>query len=126
MAKKAPDMEEYQYGFRDEHKSIFQSGKGLTAEIVKEISAIKNEPQWMLDFRLKSLEQFRKMPMPTWGGNMDDLDFEDIQYYVRPSEKQGRLGKKFLPKSKKPLTSWGFRKRNRSSSPAYRHNMNLR
>lgn len=90
MAKKAPDMEEYQYGFRDEHKSIFQSGKGLTAEIVKEISAIKNEPQWMLDFRLKSLEQFRKMPMPTWGGNMDDLDFEDIQYYVRPSEKQGK------------------------------------
>ncbi|MBP2002586.1 Fe-S cluster assembly protein SufB [Paenibacillus shirakamiensis] len=90
MAKKAPDMEEYQYGFRDEHKSIFQSGKGLTREIVTEISKIKNEPDWMLDFRLKSLEQFEKMPMPKWGGDLDDLDFDDIQYYVRPSERQGK------------------------------------
>lgn len=126
MAKKAPDMEEYQYGFRDEHKSIFQSGKGLTEEIVREISAIKNEPEWMLNFRLKSLEQFRKMPMPKWGGNLDDLDFDDIQYYVRPSEKQGRPGKRFLPKSRKPLISSVFRKRNRSSSPVSRHSMNLR
>lgn len=90
MAKKAPEMEEYKYGFRDEHKSIFQTGKGLTPEIVKEISKIKGEPDWMLEFRLKALKQFEKMPMPNWGGDMDELDFNDIQYYVRPSEKQGK------------------------------------
>ncbi|WEK55292.1 MAG: Fe-S cluster assembly protein SufB [Candidatus Cohnella colombiensis] len=92
MAKEMSDMgiEEYQYGFRDEHKAIFQSGKGLTEEIVRTISGMKGEPEWMLKFRLKSLEQFRKMAMPRWGGDLDDLDFEDIQYYVKPSEKQGK------------------------------------
>ena len=84
------EIDEYKYGFRDNHKSIFQSGKGLTREIVEEISRIKDEPEWMLQFRLKSLEQFYAMPMPRWGGNMKDLDFNDIQYYVRPSEKQGK------------------------------------
>ncbi|HTG69628.1 MAG TPA: Fe-S cluster assembly protein SufB [Candidatus Udaeobacter sp.] len=90
MAKSMPEMEDYKYGFRDEHKAVFESGKGLTEEVVRTISEIKNEPQWMLDFRLKSLEQFFKMPMPKWGGNMDELDFEDIQYYVRASDKQGK------------------------------------
>jgi Fe-S cluster assembly protein SufB len=90
MAKQMPDLEDYKYGFRDEHKSIFQSGKGLTREIVAEISSMKGEPEWMLNFRLKSLEQFFSMPMPRWGGNMDDLDFNEIQYYVKPSEKQGK------------------------------------
>lgn len=89
MAKEM-EFEEYKYGFRDEHKAIFQSGKGLTEEVVRTISEIKGEPEWMLKFRLKALEQFRKMELPRWGGNMDDLDFEDIQYYVRPSEKQGK------------------------------------
>ena len=67
MAKQMPEMEEYKYGFRDEHKAIFQSGKGLTPEIVRTISEMKGEPEWMLEFRLKSLEQFNKMPMPTLG-----------------------------------------------------------
>lgn len=65
MAKKAPEMEEYKYGFRDEHKSIFQTGKGLTPEIVKEISKIKDEPEWMLEFRLKALKQFEKCQCQT-------------------------------------------------------------
>lgn len=90
MAKKMPELETYQYGFRDEHKSVFQSGKGLSREIVEEISRMKDEPQWMLDFRLKSLDQFMKMSLPRWGGNLDELDFNDIQYYVKPSEGQGK------------------------------------
>jgi len=89
MAKQI-EFEEYKYGFRDEHKAIFQSGKGLTEEIVRTISEMKGEPEWMLKFRLKSLEQFNKMPVPRWGGDLDDLDFNDIQYYVKPSEKTGR------------------------------------
>jgi Fe-S cluster assembly protein SufB len=90
MAKKMPELEEYKYGFRDEHQAVFRSGKGLTPEIVKEISRLKGEPQWMLDFRLKSLDIFLKKPLPRWGGNLDDLDFQDIQYYVKPSEKKGK------------------------------------
>ncbi|MXO79525.1 Fe-S cluster assembly protein SufB, partial [Paenibacillus sp. OT2-17] len=90
MAKKAPDMGEYKYGFRDKHQSIFQSGKGLTEEIVREISRIKEEPEWMLNFRLKALNQFYKMPMPEWGADLTGLNLDDIQYYVRPSEKQGK------------------------------------
>ena len=90
MAKQAPDLEQYKYGFRDEHQSIFNSGKGLTTSIVEEISRMKAEPDWMLQFRLKALKQFEKMDTPRWGGNLDDLDFHDIQYYVKPSEKQGK------------------------------------
>lgn len=87
MAKKMPDIGEYKYGFRDKDVSIFRSKRGLTKEIVEEISRMKNEPEWMLEFRLKSLEQFYKMPMPQWGGDMKDLNFDDITYYVKPSEK---------------------------------------
>lgn len=90
MAKKMPELGAYKYGFRDEHQSIFDTGKGLTAEIVTEISRIKNEPQWMLDFRLKSLDIFMKKPTPRWGGRLDELDFQDIRYYVRPSDVKGK------------------------------------
>lgn len=85
-----PEMDKYKYGFRDNHQAIFQSGKGLTPEIVTEISRIKEEPEWMLQFRLKSLEHFYHMSLPNWGGNLRTLNFNDIQYYVRPSEKQGK------------------------------------
>jgi Fe-S cluster assembly protein SufB len=90
MAKKMPELGEYQYGFRDEIKAVYQTGKGLSREVVTEISRMKGEPEWMLQFRLKSLEHFLRMPLPRWGGNLDDLDFDDIQYYVKPSEKQGK------------------------------------
>ncbi|MBB5173522.1 Fe-S cluster assembly protein SufB [Texcoconibacillus texcoconensis] len=90
MAKEIPEIEEYQYGFSDKDVSIFRSERGLTEDIVKEISKMKEEPQWMLDFRLKSLEQFYKMPMPQWGGDLNELDFDEITYYVKPSEKSER------------------------------------
>lgn len=87
MAKKMPEIGEYKYGFSDRDVSIFRSKRGLTREIVEEISRMKSEPQWMLDFRLKSLELFYKMPMPQWGGDLSELNFDDITYYVKPSEK---------------------------------------
>ncbi|WP_042222656.1 Fe-S cluster assembly protein SufB [Oceanobacillus manasiensis] len=90
MAKEMPEMEEYKYGFHDKDVSVFRSGKGLTREIVEEISNMKEEPQWMLDYRLKALEHFYKMPMPQWGGDLSELNFDEIVYYVKPSEKQGR------------------------------------
>ena len=90
VAKKAIELEEYKYGFRDEHRAVFESGKGLTPEVVRTISEMKGEPEWMLNFRLKALEQFNKMPIPRWGGNLDELNFDEIKYYVKPSEKKGR------------------------------------
>ncbi|ASF40286.1 Fe-S cluster assembly protein SufB [Halobacillus halophilus] len=90
MAKEAPEVGEYQYGFHEKDISIFRTQKGLTKEVVEQISNYKEEPQWMLDFRLKSLEQFYKMPMPQWGGDLSELNFDDITYYVKPSERSER------------------------------------
>ncbi|SDQ28050.1 Iron-regulated ABC transporter membrane component SufB [Virgibacillus subterraneus] len=87
MAKQMPEMEEYKYGFHDKDVSVFRSGKGLTQEVVEEISRMKEEPQWMLDYRLKALNQFYKMPMPQWGGDLSELNFDEIIYYVKPSER---------------------------------------
>ncbi|MBI3761176.1 MAG: Fe-S cluster assembly protein SufB [Chloroflexi bacterium] len=80
-------LSDYKYGFRDDVNYVFQTRKGgLDAEVVTEISAMKGEPQWMLDFRLKALDIFNKKPMPTWGGKIN-LDFDQITFYTRPSEK---------------------------------------
>jgi len=81
---------DYKYGFRDEEDYIFKSGRGLTKELVEKISKMKNEPEWMLKFRLKALEIFLKKPMPTWGncGLLNQIDFQNIFYYIKPSEKQ--------------------------------------
>ncbi|MFZ4450844.1 Fe-S cluster assembly protein SufB [Salibacterium aidingense] len=87
MAKQMPEMEEYQYGFHDKDVSVFRSERGLTENVVREISSIKEEPEWMLNFRLKALEQFYKMPTPQWGGDLSGLNFDDITYYVKPSER---------------------------------------
>jgi Fe-S cluster assembly protein SufB len=77
------------YDFRNDEKYIFKSRKGLDEQIVHQISDMKNEPQWMRDFRLKSLEIFNSKPMPRWGGAID-LNFQDIFYYIKPSDHQGR------------------------------------
>ena len=72
-----------------EDKYVFKSRKGLDKEIVSQISEMKNEPGWMRDFRLRSLEIFNSKPMPKWGGSID-IDFQDIFYYIKPSDRQGR------------------------------------
>ncbi|MDM5334885.1 Fe-S cluster assembly protein SufB [Ureibacillus composti] len=86
MAKKMPEIGDYKYGFHDKDVSIFRSKRGLTEEIVREISNMKNEPEWMLNYRLKALEIFYSKPMPQWGGDLAGLDFDEITYYVKPSE----------------------------------------
>ncbi|GAB2544282.1 Fe-S cluster assembly protein SufB [Gracilibacillus alcaliphilus] len=90
MAKKAPEIGEYKYGFHDRDVSIFRTEKGLTRKVVEEISRMKEEPEWMLEYRLKALEQFYKKPMPQWGGDLSELDFDEITYYVKPSERSER------------------------------------
>ncbi len=80
---------DYKYGFSDKENYVFKSGKGLTRELVEQISKMKNEPEWMLKFRLRALDIFLKKPMPRWANSelLDAIDFENIHYYIRPSEK---------------------------------------
>lgn len=81
---------DYKYGFKERDISVFRTERGLTREVVEQISRIKEEPEWMLETRLKALDIFYSKPMPQWGGDLSELDFDDIVYYVKPSEKQGR------------------------------------
>ena len=80
MSQKKPDVlnEEYKYGFRDEDVSIFSTGKGLSEEVVREISKAKGEPEWMLEFRLKAYRQFLKMPLPDFGPSLKEVDFDSF------------------------------------------------
>ena len=86
--------EDYKYGFHDDVQPVFMSRKGLSREIVAQISEMKGEPTWMRDFRLRSLEIFLKAPLPVdsaWGGeDLRGIDFDDIYYYVRPTDKSVR------------------------------------
>ncbi|HEX8430869.1 MAG TPA: Fe-S cluster assembly protein SufB [Longimicrobium sp.] len=86
----ALNLDEYKYGFSDEVEYVFRSRKGLDESVVREISAQKNEPDWMLQNRLKALKHAQKRPWPTWGGDLSGLNFDDIYFYVRPNEKTGR------------------------------------
>lgn len=79
------------YGFHDAENYLFKAPKGLTRELVEKISEFKNEPQWMREFRLKSLDHFLAREMPTWGSPMlAEVDFDNIHYFVRASEKPER------------------------------------
>lgn len=83
-------LDQYRYGFSDPETYVFKSRKGLDREVVEQISRMKGEPQWMLEFRLKALEHFLKRPMPTWGADLSDLNLDEIYYYVKPTDKEGR------------------------------------
>jgi len=83
--------DEYKYGFHDSTDAYsFQSGKGLNREIVHQISEMKNEPQWMRDYRLKALDVFWQRPTPQWGGELNELNYNDIRYFMRASDRQGK------------------------------------
>ena len=81
---------DYQFGFHDPDQSVFRARKGLDREIVEQISAMKGEPAWMRDLRLKAYDIFLQKPMPAWGGDLTQMNFDDIYYYVKPSEGEGR------------------------------------
>ncbi|MBI3243825.1 MAG: Fe-S cluster assembly protein SufB [Chloroflexi bacterium] len=94
MAEKVEQAQEFDskdrykeaYGFHEEENYSFKAQKGLNHEIVAQISKMKGEPQWMTDFRLKALDIFYKKPMPTWGADLSGIDFDNIYYYIKPSE----------------------------------------
>ncbi len=81
---------ENQYDFRTPEHYVFKARKGLDEEVVRQISAIKGEPPWMLEYRLKAYRHFMERPMPNWGPDLSELDFDDIYYYIKPTDKAGR------------------------------------
>ena len=82
-------LDQYKYDFVTDAEPVYRARKGLSEEVVREISAYKEEPQWMLDSRLKALQVYESKPMPTWGGNLSELDavLDEIYFYVRPQDR---------------------------------------
>mgnify|MGYP000461879247 CR=1 FL=1 len=97
-----PDQE-YAYGFNDGDVSVFKTPKGINEEIVTEISKIKNEPEWMLEYRLKSYRCFMEKPMPTWGVNLDRIDLMNILITFVLVINKRINGKKYLKQLNKHL-----------------------
>ena len=82
------DLGRYEYGWHDPDAAGAIAKRGLNEDVVREISALKNEPEWMLELRLKGLRLFEKKPMPTWGADLSTINFDSIKYFVRSTEKQ--------------------------------------
>ncbi|MFK5883617.1 MAG: Fe-S cluster assembly protein SufB [Candidatus Izemoplasma sp.] len=78
---------DYKFGFHTETKPVLNTGKGLSEEVVRRISALKNEPEWMLEFRLKAYKSFLSKSNPTWGPDLSEIDFDEITYFIRSSER---------------------------------------
>jgi len=83
-------LDEYKYDFKTEDKPVFKAQKGLSEEVVRQISAHKEEPEWMLDFRLKALDIYNSKPMPEWGGDLSTLNLDEIYFYLRPQDRMER------------------------------------
>ena len=92
MATVDIDLGAYQLGWADEEDYVFKPEKGLNEEIIRRMSDIKGEPEWMLEFRLKAYQRFLRKPVPTWGGGglLQEIDFDDIYYYIKPTEEQAK------------------------------------
>ena len=76
------------YDFKDPEVYVYRTPKGLTEDVIREISAIKEEPSWMLEFRLKAYKYFLNRPTPTWGADLSGINYDEIIYYIRPSKGQ--------------------------------------
>ena len=79
---------QYEFGWHDEDAAGAAAQRGLSESVVRGISTLKNEPEWMMKLRLKGLQLFERKPMPTWGADLSAIDFDNIKYFVRSTEKQ--------------------------------------
>ncbi len=84
------DIGEYKHGYFFPDQSVFKTRKGLDEEVINAISEYKREPQWMRQYRLRAFKAYQKKPMPNWGADIGDLDFDNIYYYAKPVEEQKR------------------------------------
>ncbi|MCX8527423.1 MAG: Fe-S cluster assembly protein SufB [Candidatus Nanopelagicales bacterium] len=88
MTAQLDDLGRYDFGWHDKDTAGATARRGLNEDVVRDISAKKSEPSWMLDLRLKGLRLFEKKPMPSWGSDLSGIDFDNIKYFVRSTEKQ--------------------------------------
>ena len=88
QAEQIEALSHYRYGWKDSDAAGASARRGLSEDVVRDISRIKQEPDWMLARRLKALQLFGRKPMPAWGADLSDIDFDVIKYYVRPTERQ--------------------------------------
>jgi Fe-S cluster assembly protein SufB len=83
------DLDQYQFGFNNPENYAFKSRRGVDEQIVREISDMKGEPEWMTKFRVRALKRFEGRPLPTWGADLSELDFQNMYYYIKPMESSG-------------------------------------
>ena len=115
------------FGFHDSETGYaYKAPKGLSREVVESISEYKDEPQWMRDFRIKAYEHFESRPTPQWGGNLNQINFDDIHYFVRASERTAATGPRSPRTSRTPSTASGSPRPSASSSPASAPSTSLR
>jgi len=106
---KPQDLEkDYKFGWHDELKAAFKSERGLSEAGVRQISEMKGEPEWMLNFRLKALKHFNARPMPDWGADLGDINFENIFYYLKPQGEQGKTWDDIPPDIKETFDRLGI------------------
>ncbi|PZG21885.1 Fe-S cluster assembly protein SufB [Nonomuraea aridisoli] len=106
-----PELEglgNYKFGWADPDAAGAAAKRGLSEEVVRNISALKNEPEWMLDLRLKGLRLFDKKPLPTWGSDLTGIDFDNIKYFVRSTEKQAASWDELPPDIKNTYDKLGI------------------
>ena len=96
------------YGFADPEISVFKTGKGLNKSVVEAISNRKKEPEWMLKLRLKALEEFNRRPLPLWGGDLSNINFDEITYYFDPSDKKTQNWEELPDNIKKTFDKLGI------------------
>ncbi|CAM3994974.1 Fe-S cluster assembly protein SufB [Catellicoccus marimammalium] len=83
-------MEDYRYGFSDDVSPVYTTGTGLNEDVIRALSKAKEEPEWMLEFRLKAYESFKKQALPDWGPDLSEIDFDKIKYYQKASDRPVR------------------------------------
>src|SRR3989338_891937 len=79
---------DYRYGFSKPENYVFKAKRGLSSLVVEQISSMKNEPEWMREFRMRALEIFFSKKMPAWGADLSTINFENIFYYIKPTDNQ--------------------------------------
>lgn len=108
MIEKKEIDQEYKYGFSDGDNSILNTNKGLSVDVIKKISSIKNEPEWMLNLRLKAYEKFLETPNPTWGADLSNINYDDIIYYTTSSKKMESYWEKVPQQIKETFEKLGI------------------
>lgn len=111
------------YDIRNEEKDVYRIKKGLTPDIVAEISEKKKDPAWMANFRLQSLQIYNEMEVPDWGPSIEGLNMEDIVTYVKPNTHMSAKWSEVPEDIKDTFENWGSHRRSGSPSPVWGHNM---